>query len=126
MYNLNGSTMNGPPILSVVDGVSSAGLTPGICTTTPRTPEILNSVIAMTNPLEYSFPSTTTGIVVQPKQSQVRSMWFSCLSRCFGCSLSCISIMIAVDGLLLAHIQHVCLLCRHEILGYDYFIIIIM
>lgn len=71
MYNLNGSTMNGPPILSVVDGVSSAGLTPGICTTTPRTPEILNSVIAMTNPLEYSFPSTTAGIVVQPKQSQV-------------------------------------------------------
>lgn len=26
----------------------------------PRTPEILNSLIAMTNPLEYSYPATTT------------------------------------------------------------------
>lgn len=45
MYNLN---VSGPPLLGV-DG--------GVCTQTPRTPEILNSLIAMTNPLEYSFPS---------------------------------------------------------------------
>lgn len=45
MYNLN---VSGPPLLGV-DGA--------VCTQTPRTPEILNSLIAMTNPLEYSFPS---------------------------------------------------------------------
>lgn len=28
---------------------------------TPRTPEILNSLIAMTNPLEYSFSSASSG-----------------------------------------------------------------
>lgn len=45
MYNLN---VSGPPLLGV----------DGVCTNqTPRTPEILNSLIAMTNPLEYSFPS---------------------------------------------------------------------
>uniref|UniRef100_U5EER6 Putative activating transcription factor 3 n=1 Tax=Corethrella appendiculata TaxID=1370023 RepID=U5EER6_9DIPT len=48
MYNLNVS-LTAPPLL---------GIDSGICTTTPRTPEILNSLMAMTNPLEYSFPST--------------------------------------------------------------------
>lgn len=47
MYNLNVS-ISGPPLLSVEGGIGSA---------TPRTPEILNSLIAMTSPLEYSFPS---------------------------------------------------------------------
>lgn len=41
MYNLNVS-MSAPPLL---------GVGPSACTT-PRTPEILNSVIAMTNPIE--------------------------------------------------------------------------
>lgn len=57
--------MSGPPILSV-DGANGGGggsgsatLAVSSCSTTPRTPEILNSVIAMTNPLEYSFPSST-------------------------------------------------------------------
>lgn len=50
MYNTNGST-NGPPLLTVDSALAACG--GGI---TPRTPEILNSLMAMTNPLEYSYP----------------------------------------------------------------------
>lgn len=46
MFNSNLS-LTVPPML---------GLDSGVCTT-PRTPEILNSLMAMTNPLEYSYPS---------------------------------------------------------------------
>ncbi|XP_062563837.1 activating transcription factor 3-like [Armigeres subalbatus] len=49
MYNSNLS-LTVPPLLGI-DG--------GVCTT-PRTPEILNSLMAMTNPLEYSYPSVAT------------------------------------------------------------------
>ncbi|XP_055549311.1 activating transcription factor 3 [Wyeomyia smithii] len=45
MFNTNLS-LTVPPLLGI-DG--------GVCTT-PRTPEILNSLMAMTNPLEYSYP----------------------------------------------------------------------
>lgn len=45
MFNSNLS-LTVPPML---------GLDSGVCTT-PRTPEILNSLMAMTNPLEYSYP----------------------------------------------------------------------
>ncbi|XP_058825536.1 activating transcription factor 3 [Topomyia yanbarensis] len=45
MFNSNLS-LTVPPLLGI-DG--------GVCTT-PRTPEILNSLMAMTNPLEYSYP----------------------------------------------------------------------
>lgn len=38
---------------------------------TPLTPEILNSVMAMTNPLEYTFPSTAAGSLMTTKISQV-------------------------------------------------------
>ncbi|XP_055604976.1 activating transcription factor 3 [Uranotaenia lowii] len=48
MFNSNLS-LTVPPLLGI-DG--------GVCTT-PRTPEILNSLMAMTNPLEYSFPVTS-------------------------------------------------------------------
>lgn len=47
MYNLNTSLTT--PLLGVD------------ITHTPRTPEILNSLIAMTNPLEYSFSSVNSG-----------------------------------------------------------------
>ncbi|XP_058455188.1 activating transcription factor 3 [Malaya genurostris] len=47
MFNSNLS-LTVPPLLGI-DG--------GVCTT-PRTPEILNSLMAMTNPLEYSYPVT--------------------------------------------------------------------
>lgn len=49
MYNSNLS-LTVPPLLGI-DG--------GVCTT-PRTPEILNSLMAMTNPLEYSYPCPAT------------------------------------------------------------------
>ena len=60
MYNLNVS-ISGPPMLGLDNGGggasgSSAMNGIGLCSTTPRTPEILNSLIAMTSPLEYSFP----------------------------------------------------------------------
>lgn len=50
MFNSNLS-LTVPPML---------GLDSGVCTT-PRTPEILNSLMAMTNPLEYSYPALATG-----------------------------------------------------------------
>ncbi|CRK89401.1 CLUMA_CG003151, isoform A [Clunio marinus] len=50
MYNCNMS-LSTPPMLGV--GVDFG-------TTTPRTPEILNSLIAMTNPFEYSYASALT------------------------------------------------------------------
>lgn len=49
MYNTNGS-VGGAPLLTVESAAIAAG-----CGTTPRTPEILNSLIAMTNPMEYSY-----------------------------------------------------------------------
>lgn len=49
MYNLNVS-LSTPSLLNV-DGGN------GLCTI-PRTPEILNSLMAMTNPLEYSYSSS--------------------------------------------------------------------
>lgn len=53
---------------------STSNLTVGTCTTTPLTPEILNSVMAMTNPLEYSFPTNTT--TTTTKLSQVKKKIF--------------------------------------------------
>ncbi|CAG9809980.1 unnamed protein product [Chironomus riparius] len=49
MYNFNTSLST--PLLGV--GVD-------FCSSTPRTPEILNSLIAMTNPFEYSYTSATS------------------------------------------------------------------
>lgn len=92
MYNLNGS-MSGVPMLGI-DGCSSTptiliattsvtnnnnnpnNLTVGSCSNTPLTPEILNSVMAMTNPLEYSFPSmnsTTTKAAITNQQVNFNS-----------------------------------------------------
>lgn len=48
MYNFNTSLST--PLLGV--GVD-------FCSNTPRTPEILNSLIAMTNPFEYSYSSAS-------------------------------------------------------------------
>lgn len=84
--------MSGPPMLGV-DGCASTvsnhlsattttgstttgGLTVGVCNTTPLTPEILNSVMAMTNPLEYSFPSANLSTATTMKMSQVNSNLF--------------------------------------------------
>lgn len=79
--------MNGVPILNVDMAtttsvalvpptsavINTSNLTVGTSTnTTPLTPEILNSVMAMTNPLEYSFPSTATSNPSTNKMSQVR------------------------------------------------------
>jgi hypothetical protein len=64
MYNLNVS-LSAPPLLSVEGGS-------GFCTT-PRTPEILNSLMAMTNPLEYSYPAST---VQQPQVSRHFMIFF--------------------------------------------------
>lgn len=49
MYNFNQTSLSTPPMLGV--GMD-------FCSGTPRTPEILNSLIAMTNPFEYSYAST--------------------------------------------------------------------
>lgn len=85
IYNFNDS-MNGVPMLNV-DMVTTAStavqssqpsvtsttnLTVGNAANTPLTPEILNSVMAMTNPLEYSFP-TTSSSQMATKVSQVTS-----------------------------------------------------
>lgn len=84
MYNLNGS-MSGQQMLGV-DGCSQSSIvtSSSIVTTsnghltvnnpacTPLTPEILNSVMAMTNPLEYSFPATSA-TTTTTKVSQVIS-----------------------------------------------------
>lgn len=48
MYNFN-TSLSTPPMLGVDFGSN-----------TPRTPEILNSLIAMTNPFEYSYASMTS------------------------------------------------------------------
>lgn len=55
---------------------SSTNLTVGTCTTTPLTPEILNSVMAMTNPLEYSYPANAAANAnaSTSKLSQVKNM----------------------------------------------------
>ncbi|XP_055302439.1 activating transcription factor 3 isoform X2 [Sitodiplosis mosellana] len=84
IYNHFNDNMNGVPILNVdmATTTSAAVVQPtpsvtntsnlmvGTATTTPLTPEILNSVMAMTNPLEYSFPSTTTSNPSTNKVSQ--------------------------------------------------------
>lgn len=66
MYTFNGG-LSAPPLLSMDNG--GGGMNQLLCTqlssnnttnnnsNTPRTPEILNSLIAMTNPLEYSYPA---------------------------------------------------------------------
>lgn len=50
MYTNSNLSLTVPPLM---------GIEAGVCTT-PRTPEILNSLMAMTNPLEYSYPSAAT------------------------------------------------------------------
>lgn len=76
MYNLNVS-ITGPPMLGVDSGggggsIGAAGLCSG---TTPRTPEILNTVMQMANPMEYSFQASTAATSPttsqQPSQTQV-------------------------------------------------------
>lgn len=73
MYTFNGG-LSAPPHLATADGeggggggggCSSRGISGNNATSAtggniPRTPEILNSLIAMTNPLEYSYPPTST------------------------------------------------------------------
>jgi hypothetical protein len=49
MSNFHQTSLSTPPLLGV--GVE-------FCSSTPRTPEILNSLIAMTNPFEYSYASS--------------------------------------------------------------------
>lgn len=89
MYNSNLS-LTVPPLLGI-DG--------GVCTT-PRTPEILNSLMAMTNPLEYSYPSvatqanttTSAGLLAgstNTASSQQVSQVSSALSTIFLCPCSC-------------------------------------
>src|SRR5690349_8010766 len=52
MYNFN-TSLSTPPLLGVGMDFGS---------NTPRTPEILNSLIAMTNPFEYSYASQASSI----------------------------------------------------------------
>lgn len=91
IYNFNDS-MSGVPMLNV-DMVTTASvavmptptpmvtstsnLTVGTANNTPLTPEILNSVMAMTNPLEYSFPpGVNTSNQMATKVSQVTNFFF--------------------------------------------------
>lgn len=67
MYTFNGG-LAAPPLLSVEAGGGGGGGTNTCAGNIPRTPEILNSLIAMTNPLEYSYPSG---------QNQVSLIFFS-------------------------------------------------
>lgn len=87
IYNFN-DNMNGIPLVNVEMATPSqlppssavaatvtntSNLSVGTISTagaTPLTPEILNSVMAMTNPLEYTFPSSA-GTLMTTKISQV-------------------------------------------------------
>lgn len=60
MYNFNQTSLSTPPLLGV--GME-------FCSSTPRTPEILNSLIAMTNPFEYSYASSLASQQQQQQQS---------------------------------------------------------
>lgn len=80
MYTFNGG-LSAPPLLSIDSGGGGTGSNNeqnNLCaqigsnnnnnnstntSNIPRTPEILNSLIAMTNPLEYSYPSDGTVVV---------------------------------------------------------------
>lgn len=63
MYNFNMS-LSTPPMLGV-----------DICSQTPRTPEILNSLIAMTNPLDlYSFTPSCSQMSMNIPQSTATTM----------------------------------------------------
>lgn len=80
MYTFNGG-LSAPPLLSIDSGGGGSGNNDqnNLCvqlgssninsnsnnsnnSNIPRTPEILNSLIAMTNPLEYSYPSDGTAV----------------------------------------------------------------
>lgn len=67
----------------------SAGTITTAAGTTPLTPEILNSVMAMTNPLEYSFPAdnaSSAGPMFTTKVSQVLFLHSDGLTGlCFIC-----------------------------------------
>lgn len=64
ILNVEMSTTGSIPVIPTTVVTTTSNLTVGTNTATPLTPEILNSVIAMTNPLEYSFPSTSKLIQV--------------------------------------------------------------
>src|SRR4051812_34327111 len=61
MYNFNMS-LSTPPLLGVGMDFGS---------NTPRTPEILNSLIAMTNPFEYSYASVTPQVSSIPSSNDI-------------------------------------------------------
>lgn len=73
MLNVDLSTSTSQTIAPSSSVINTSNLTVGTNTSTPLTPEILNSVMAMTNPLEYSFPSTSN---VSTRVSQVRQRLF--------------------------------------------------
>lgn len=86
MYNFNQTSLSTPPLLGV--GVD-------FCTSTPRTPEILNSLIAMTNPFEYSYSQHTS------QQSQVIPMSSLSMSPIFDHSPVMPCKMESTDGFML-------------------------
>lgn len=63
-----------PPTTATSASNLSVGTISNAAGATPLTPEILNSVMAMTNPLEYSFPANVSGAgsMTTTKMSQVR------------------------------------------------------
>jgi hypothetical protein len=75
MYNFNSTSLSTPPLLGVGMDFGS---------NTPRTPEILNSLIAMTNPFEYSYASaiSTSQAAAIPLSSDVSPV-IACKSEDF-------------------------------------------
>lgn len=53
-------TSTAPSMVTTSNGQLAVGTT---CSHTPLTPEILNSVMAMTNPLEYTFSANNPAII---------------------------------------------------------------
>ncbi|XP_039293195.1 activating transcription factor 3-like [Nilaparvata lugens] len=78
MYNLNLAGASGSNLLSVAGGESSC--------TTPRTPEILNSLIAMSNPFD-SYRGGTLG----PRLASSPPSGSDTNSTCSSGSPSCVS-----------------------------------
>lgn len=109
MYTFNGG-LSAPPLLSIDSGGGGSGNDQNnLCaqlgsninnnsssnnnnsnnnnSNIPRTPEILNSLIAMTNPLEYSYPSDGTVVAASncnvSTSNQVRDACAMCLITIF-------------------------------------------
>lgn len=73
---------------------------------TPLTPEILNSVMAMTNPLEYSFPSSANALMTT-KVSQVNEWMHQVFAVYFQLVISFCTSLSSNDSELSVVLKHI-------------------